>query len=143
MRRPSSLFHSPLLILGLALWLAGCSGNRIEAGGAVGVGQALERQQAGAVLLDVRTEGEYRQGHAAGAHLIPWMDQTGRLNPNFFADVARVVTPDEQVLVICQTGNRSAQAVRALQQHGYRSAVNVLGGSIAWRGKGLPWEGPR
>jgi rhodanese-related sulfurtransferase len=143
MRRSPSLFRPALLVLALALWLAGCSGNPGTAGGAIDVGQALERQQAGAVLLDVRTPGEYRQGHAVGAHLIPWMDERGRLNPDFFAQVAQLARPDQEVLVICQTGNRSAQAARALQQRGYGSAVNVFGGSIAWHNKGLPWEGTR
>lgn len=140
MRCSPFLSRGPLLILGLALWLVGCSGNSVGTGGAIDVGQALARQEAGAVLLDVRTEGEYRQGHAVGAHLIPWMNGRGRLNPDFFTEVARIAKPDQEVLVICQTGNRSAQAARALQQRGYDSAVNVLGGSIAWRSRGLPWS---
>jgi rhodanese-related sulfurtransferase len=143
MRRSPSLPRTTLLILGFALWFAGCSGNPIATSGTVSVAQALERQQSGGVLLDVRTQGEYQQGHALGAHLVPWVDGRGRPNPGFFDQVARIATPDQDVLVICQTGNRSAQAARALQQRGYGSVVNVLGGSITWRSKGLPWEGVR
>jgi rhodanese-related sulfurtransferase len=140
MHRPLYRSRAMLLLVGVALALAACSGEPIAADGAINVVQALERQQAGGVLLDVRTEAEYRNGHAVGARLVPWVGGRGRLNSEFFDQVASVARTDQEVLVICQSGNRSAHAARALQQHGYRAAVNVLGGSTAWRSSGLPWE---
>ncbi|MGD2063013.1 MAG: rhodanese-like domain-containing protein [Nitrospirota bacterium] len=143
MRRALLLSRTTPSLLAFVLLLAGCSGGHIASGGSVDVAQALERQHAGGVLLDVRTAAEYQQGHAVDARLVPWVEGRGRLNPDFFDQVARIATPDQEVLVICQTGNRSAHAAHALQQRGYHRAVNVLGGSMAWRSEGLPWEGAR
>jgi len=140
MRVSLSAFRSPLLFAMLVAAIAACSGGRVSATHDVDVREALARQQAGGVLLDVRTVGEYQAGHAVGAHLVPWVDNSGRMNPDFFAQVGTLASPDQEVLVICQSGNRSVPAARALRERGYHSAVNVLGGSMAWHRSGLPWE---
>ncbi|RMF82991.1 MAG: rhodanese-like domain-containing protein, partial [Nitrospirae bacterium] len=61
---------APRRVLLLALLLAGLACARV-AGGSVQPGEALKHVEAGAVLLDVRTPGEYASGHAAGAKLVP------------------------------------------------------------------------
>jgi len=136
---PLSL-RSSLLVAALVALIAACSGGRVSATHDIDVREALARQQAGGVLLDVRTVGEYQAGHAVGAHLVPWVDGRGQMNPEFLAQVGTLVSPDQEVLVICQSGSRSVPAARALRERGYHSAVNVLGGSMAWHRSGLPWE---
>jgi rhodanese-related sulfurtransferase len=95
----------------------------------VDVHEASRRQAAGALLIDVREPGERHQGHAPGATLIP----LGSL-PNRLADVPR----DQDILLICRSGNRSGSAQRQLQQLGYERVVNVTGGMNAWANAGLP-----
>ena len=79
-----------------------------------------------AVLLDVRTPQEYREGHIPGSKNVP-LQQIG--------NVADVVENEDTVLfVYCYSGSRSRQAVSYLQHMGYRN-VNNIGGIAAYRGK--------
>lgn len=73
----------------------------------------------GAVLLDVRSSGEFRQGHFADAtNLDVELIKNGSL-----PDVAK----DTKLYVYCRSGNRSAQAVKLLQKAGF-SNITDLGG---------------
>jgi rhodanese-related sulfurtransferase len=95
----------------------------------VDVQEASRRQAAGALLIDVREQAEWNQGHAPGASLIP----LGSV-PNRLTDIPR----DQDVLLICRSGNRSGAAQRQLQQLGYQRVFNVTGGMNAWASAGLP-----
>lgn len=97
----------------------------------VSVGEAHQRQQGGAVLLDVREPYEFISGHAPGALNIP----LGQL-----ATHHGKLDPDREVLVICASGSRSAVAVQLLRRAGCSSARNVSGGMLAWQSAGLPTE---
>lgn len=90
--------------------------------------EAAERIAQGTLLVDVRNATEWREGHVAEAHHL----HLGRL-PEALDDI-----PGEgPVLLICQSGARSAIARSVLQAHG-RPAVNVEGGMIGWMQAGLP-----
>lgn len=80
----------------------------------------------GAVLLDVRTEGEYRAGHIPGSKNIPLqaLDKVTDLVKN----------QDTPLFVYCHSGARSSQAVRLLQGMGY-SKVKNIGGIASYKGK--------
>jgi len=92
-----------------------------------------EALAAGAPVVDVRTPEEYGQGHVAGAVLLP-LGELGQRHAE--------LPTDREVYVICQSGGRSAAAVAALNQHGYRT-TNVAGGTSAWVESGRPVvEGP-
>jgi rhodanese-related sulfurtransferase len=84
----------------------------------------------GTVVLDVREPGEYAAGHVPGALSIPLA-----IVPLRHLELPRTRT----IHVVCETGGRSAQAVRWLQRQGY-DAVDVPGGIAAWRGAGHPLE---
>ena len=140
MRRSPLSLRTNLLLALLAGLLAACSSGHVATAQDIDVHEALARQKGGAVLLDVRTPAEFQQGHAAGAQPVPWVDMSGRVNPDFFTEVAKLATPDKPVVVICRSGSRSASAARALRQHGYQSAVSVTGGSLEWQRDGLPWH---
>ena len=80
----------------------------------------------GAVLLDVRTLEEYREGHIPGSKNVPLqsLDKvTGFVN-----------NQDTPVFVYCHSGARSAQAVGVLQRMGYTNVKNI-GGIAAYAGK--------
>ena len=84
------------------------------------------QQREGAVLLDVRTPQEYREGHVPGSKNVPL--QT-------IDKVESVVENKDTVLyVYCYSGARSRQAVGYLQQMGYTN-VNNIGGIAAYTGK--------
>ncbi len=80
----------------------------------------------GAVLLDVRTPEEYRQGRIPGSKNLPLhiIDKAG----------AMIQNKDVPLFVHCLSGVRSRQAVAILGQMGY-SCVKNIGGISAYRGK--------
>ena len=80
----------------------------------------------GAVLLDVRTPGEYKGGHIPGSKNVPLN------NLEKVSSVAR--SKDAEVYVYCQSGARSRQAASMLQRMGYNN-VNNIGGIAAYSGK--------
>lgn len=77
------------------------------------------------VLLDVRTTGEFRRGHIAGALHIP-VQELGRRWQELEGFRAR------EIVVYCATGPRSVNAVNFLQKRGF-NAVNMHGGMKAWQ----------
>jgi rhodanese-related sulfurtransferase len=79
-------------------------------------------------LLDVRQPEEYRTVHISGAKLIPLGDLRSRMNE---------LPKDREILVVCQSGNRSTSATRQLVKAGF-NAVNMRGGMISWSRSGLP-----
>lgn len=95
----------------------------------VSVETARELQQAGAVLIDVRETSEFRAGHAVGARSLPLSNLSSRYE--------RELAKERDILVICQSGARSAQACNYLSGMGYK-VTNVSGGTAAWRRAGLP-----
>jgi len=72
----------------------------------------------GALLLDVRTRGEFTGGHANGSKNIP-LDELGRsLNQ---------LDKEQHIIVVCASGMRSSQAVSMMKSNGFTNCVN--GGS--------------
>ena len=90
--------------------------------------EALARQRAGALLVDVRGDGERALGMAAGA--------IGIDREQLQADPARhLADPAAEILLICQLGLRSQLAAQALVACGYRNLASVEGGLQAWQAK--------
>lgn len=84
--------------------------------------------EGGALLLDVRNDDEWVEGHAPAALLMPLP---------VLGDRHTELPTDRRIAVICRSGARSARATEALVGAGY-DAVNVAGGMIAWTEAGLP-----
>lgn len=95
----------------------------------VSVQEARELAQNGAFFLDVRTQEEWNEVHAEGATLIPLDQLEGRVNE---------VPKDQQVVIICRSGNRSAQARDLLRRYGFTQVTSVAGGTNDWRAAGFP-----
>ena len=83
------------------------------------------RNTPGAVLVDVRSGGEYREGHIPGAQHVPLSRLEG------IADVAP--SYETPLFVYCYSGARSAQATDRLQKMGYQKVQNI-GGIATWKG---------
>lgn len=77
------------------------------------------------ILVDVRTEGEYMQGHLKGAINIPHYEIENRY---------REITEDKnkKIVAICSIGARSKIASEKLAKLGYRNVYNVIGGMDQW-----------
>lgn len=84
------------------------------------------RETPNAVLVDVRTPKEYRQGHIPGSVNVP-LDTISRIS-------SQVDGMDAPLYVHCQSGARSSQAVRQLKQMGYANVTDI-GGIIGYRGR--------
>lgn len=81
-----------------------------------------ERMSEPYVLVDVREDDEYLDGHVAGAHPVPLATI-----PERFSELPS----DGPVYVICALGGRSARAVEFLRAQGI-DAFNVAGGTQGW-----------
>ena len=81
------------------------------------------------VILDVRTPSEFDDGHIEDAINIPVDDLAGRLDE---------LSIDEELLVYCRTGNRSARAVETLQDNGFTKIFHIEEGITAWIDAGYP-----
>jgi len=79
-----------------------------------------------AVLLDVRTLEEYREGHIPGSKNIS-LQQLDKV-------YSVVKNKDTALFVYCHSGARSSQAVNLLQRKGYTSVTNI-GGIASYSGK--------
>ena len=84
------------------------------------------KNAAGAVLLDVRTPQEYRDGHIPGSQNVPLqqLDKVEEVTEN----------KDTVLYVYCRSGARSRQAVSLLNHMGYTNVHNI-GGIAAYSGK--------
>src|SRR5258708_32233703 len=76
----------------------------------------------GAIYLDVRTEGEFAQGHATGALNVPvvFIKGPGNMQPNddFEAVVGKVIPKGTKLIVGCQAGGRSQPACGICERAG-------------------------
>ncbi len=77
----------------------------------------------GALLLDVRSEGEYANGAIDGSLNIPIQELTGRMD--------ELGDKSGTIVVYCQSGGRSAMAKRLLEANGFES-VHDMGGIGKW-----------
>ena len=82
-------------------------------------------------LLDVRTLGEYNNGHIDGATLIPVQELEKRINE--ISD-----EKDKSILIYCRSGNRSVAASQILKAAGFSSIVNLKSGIKGWIKAGFP-----
>ncbi len=75
------------------------------------------------IILDVRTQEEYDSDHIEGAILIPVDELEGRLDE---------LSKNDELLVYCQTGNRSTNAVNILQANGFTKIFHMNDGITGW-----------
>jgi len=124
------------LAAAVALLLCGCVGASEEGsyrGPVPVVGtQALREELATAdppMLIDVRTPGEYGEGHVPGAVLVPLYSL-----PEKLYGLRRYT--HRRIVVYCEIGARSETAARILIGEGFDHVENYRAGMAAWRRTG-------
>ncbi|MBY4946154.1 rhodanese-like domain-containing protein [Cupriavidus respiraculi] len=85
----------------------------------------------GAVVVDIRDTAEYTKGHLPQARSAPLQELSARA-----AGLAK--DKGAPIIVVCQTGQRSAKAHAALKEAGYGEVYSLEGGVTAWQQAGLP-----
>lgn len=84
-----------------------------------------------ALILDVRTSGEFESGHVARAVHIPYDELEGRLG-ELGED------PDRTVVVYCESGKRAGRAADVLLAAGFTQVLHLDGDMRGWREAGRP-----
>lgn len=79
------------------------------------------------LILDVRNEDEFAEGHLKNAIQIPVKELKENLS-----DIEKF--KDELVLVYCRSGKRSAEAVDILKENGFKNLVHMKDGISKWDG---------
>jgi rhodanese-related sulfurtransferase len=88
---------------------------------------------AGAILIDVRTPEEVKEGHIQGARNI-------NVDARNFKKQVKGLDKSLTYYLYCGTGVRSARAARIMIDMGFDSVYSVQGGIKAWKSAGYPVE---
>lgn len=86
-----------------------------------------------APLIDVRTPGEFADGHLRNAKNIDW-------NGTTFESEISSLDKTQPVLVYCLSGGRSGSAAAKMRSMGFTQVYEMDGGIMKWRATGLPEE---
>ena len=83
------------------------------------------------LLLDVRDYFEFAGGHLHGAKWLPLAELPQR---------ASELPGDSEIITVCRSGRRSAEAATILAKLGFPKVMQLDGGVAAWEAAGLPLE---
>lgn len=97
-------------------------------------------QAQGVPVYDVRRADEWAQtGVVEGSRRLTFVDDKGRVMPDFVEKFTKSVGKNDPVILICRTGNRTDALSRALvEQLGYTKVYNVKNGITRWISEGQP-----
>ena len=93
--------------------------------------QLINREKA--VVVDVCEPAEYAVGHIVGSKNIPLGDLQAKL-------AGAVKNKSLPLILVCQSGARSARAVATAKTLGFEQAQSLGGGLAAWKSANLPVE---
>lgn len=82
----------------------------------------------GAVMIDVRTKGEFASGHVQGAKHMDLM-------AGDFQNKLEALDKNATYYVMCRSGNRSGAAAGLMARMGFANVINVAGGIMSWPSK--------
>lgn len=105
--------------------------HRATGSGAVGPTEAVLLANQGALMLDVRNDEQFAEGHIIDARHVRGSDLESGV------DTLKKYK-DKAVVVYCDTGATSAAATRLLKSKGFTKVVNLRGGLQAWKQENLP-----
>lgn len=135
-RLPEFIANHPLLWAALAAVLAALAATEIwrklRGPRPVAPGEAVRLiNSMDAVVVDVRSAGDFKKGHILNAKNIPLAGIESR---------AKEITKDldQTIVCYCAIGSAGPQACMKLKKHGYANAVALKGGINAWQAAGLP-----
>ncbi|MFN5346026.1 MAG: rhodanese-like domain-containing protein [Bacteroidota bacterium] len=84
-------------------------------------------------LLDVRTPGEFSEGHIKSAVNADW-------NGGGFERVVSGYDKSKTYFLYCRSGHRSGLAAEWMRRHGFKNVIELDGGISAWQSASLPVE---
>src|SRR6218665_535694 len=124
-----------LMILTLSLFIS-VAGFTQPASAIVQKPDNFERSvsSGGQLILDVRSEKEFRTGHIAGAMQANWNDSAE------FRQRLQHIDQQQPIYVYCLVGARSAAAARWMRGHGFSNVIELEGGINAWKAAGKSLE---
>lgn len=93
--------------------------------------QLMNREKA--VVIDVCEPNEFAAGHVVGAKNIPLNDLQAKLG-------SAVKNKKLPIILVCQSGARSARAVATAKGLGFEQVHSLGGGLVAWKSANLPVE---
>lgn len=91
----------------------------------------MQRRNSGALVLDVRSNEEWRTGHIAGATHVMLGDLPSRLES---------LSKQSEIIAVCGSGYRSSIAASLLTKAGFANVRSMGGGTAAWDQRNLPTE---
>ena len=126
----SSLVLAFVVILGLLIWTLWQGASRgLKKLSPMDATQLINREDA--VVLDVRSDGEFNQGHIVNAVNIPQKsldDQLSKLEKY----------RDRPIITACRNGQTALGVGNRLRKNGFEQVYNLAGGLMAWEGANLP-----
>jgi rhodanese-related sulfurtransferase len=90
-----------------------------------------DRKSDDLVLIDVSTPGEYKGLHLKGAINV-------NLFSRFFKNRLDVMDKSKTYVIYCKLGGRSKIAKKLMEQSGFQTVYNIVGGTLLWEEEGLP-----
>ena len=132
---PEYISHHPYLVIATVIVAIAVAvyelRSRAMGAAAISTNTAIALHNKGALVLDVRTVEEFATGHIVDARHIA-LDK--------LAEQAETLKKyrEKPVVVVCESGARSAQAAKLLKSLGFNQVVNLRGGLSAWRTDNLP-----
>ena len=128
----NNLILLALILVSGALLLAPNLQGLIQ--GKFGVSPAIATQlinRSKANIIDIRPQEEYQKGHIARSRHIEGGDLSSKI-------AALRLDKSTPLILVCETGQKSASNVGKLQKQGYADVVCLEGGIKAWNTAGLP-----
>jgi rhodanese-related sulfurtransferase len=126
----SSLVLAFVVILGMLIWtLWQGAGRGLRKLSPMDATQLINREDA--VVLDVRSDGEFNQGHIVNAVNIPQKSLDEQLSK---LEKYR----DRPIITACRNGQTAVGVGNRLRKNGFEQVYNLAGGLLAWEGANLP-----
>ena len=82
------------------------------------------------VILDIRTQGEFKSGHLAKSVLIDFYSQT-------FAEKLNQLDKEKTYLIYCRSGNRSSKSLEIFKKLKFEKVYHMSSGIRAWKSEGF------
>lgn len=89
--------------------------------GEITIGELKNKVLQGAILIDVRSNQEYREGHLQGAVNIPDFEIANRIQKE-------IPKKNQLIVLYCQYGGRSRNGMVIMRKMGYTNVYNLYGG---------------
>lgn len=92
-------------------------------------------------IIDIRLPSEWLEfGILEGSHLITYANLSGKVNPLFVSSVENIFKKDDEIYLMCATANRSKDAMKLLQKHGFKNVKEIRGGAYYYKKMGAKFD---